>query len=65
VTFAEELRAAARELRVQADGTFHLAVSRWLDHTATLIEGNKGGIEGVQSSGMALSTARAINEATT
>jgi hypothetical protein len=36
-------------------------LANWLDHTASLIEGNKGAIEGVQSSGMALLTARAIN----
>ena len=61
MTFADELRAAARELRKQADGGFHPALANWLDRTASLIEGNNGAIECVQSSGMALVTARAIN----
>jgi len=43
------------------DVAIHLALADWLDHTASLIEGNSGAIEGVQSSGMALLTARAIN----
>ena len=60
MTFADELRAAATELRKQADGGFHPALANWLDHTASLVEGNKGSIEGIQSSGMALLTARAI-----
>jgi len=56
-----ELRAAATELRTQAEGGFHPALADWLDHTAALIEGNSGRFEGTQSSGMALLTARAIN----
>jgi hypothetical protein len=70
VTFAMELRLAATQERDDWAGwtrpypkasAVHLAVAAWLDHTASLIEGNKGAIEGVQSSGMALVTARAIN----
>ena len=72
MTFADELRAAARQERDEWDivtcrkllpqeTAIHLALANWLDHTASLIEGNKGAIECVQSSGMALVTARAIN----
>ena len=41
--------------------TVAFVVADWLDHTASLIEGNAGRFEGTQSSGMALLTARAIN----
>jgi len=66
VTFADELRAAATQERDEWGGwanhaAIHLALANWLDHTASLIEGNSGSIEGIQSSGMALLTARAIN----
>ena len=61
LTFADELRAAATELRTQAEGGFHPDLANWLDHTAALIEGNKGRFQDTQSSGMALLTARAIN----
>ena len=74
MNFADELRAAATQERNDwtdcgghEDGSYpnepaiHLALANWLDHTASLIEGNKGAIEGVQSSALALVTARAIN----
>ena len=72
MNFAAELRAAAMTERDEWDvetcrkllpqeTAVHLALADWLDHTAALIEGNKGAIEGTQSSGMALLTARAIN----
>jgi uncharacterized protein (DUF934 family) len=73
MTFAAEMRAAARIERDEWDSetcrklapqetAIHLALADWLDHTAALIEGNKRRFEGTQSSGMALLTARAIND---
>jgi hypothetical protein len=71
VTFAMELRLAATQERDDWGGwtspypkasAVHLALADWLDHTASLVEGNSGAIEGVHSSGMALLTARAIND---
>ncbi len=72
MTFADELRAAATQQRAdwgsptwrrlpRRESAIHLALANWLDHTASLIEGNSGSIEGIQSSGMAILTARAIN----
>ena len=70
MTFAGELRAAATQERNDwarsrprhlNQREIHLALANWLDHTAALIEGNKGRFQDTQSSGMALLTARAIN----
>lgn len=66
---SEELRDAGRKLEaavevdhiVALDPTAAVALSDWLYHTAWLIASNKGRVEGVQSSVMALRVARAIN----